>query len=120
MPETLTQVGPVSLVGIEDLPPEVVEQLEELEPEVVGDLRDGTIDQIPEELVDRLPTSLQDQVPDALIDVAAANPGFTAALVIIGILAVLLFAWAIFKSAVRIAVFSGILGAAAWFWFFRV
>lgn len=120
MPETLAQSGPISFVDVEDLPPEVIDQLEELEPDVVDDLRNGVIDQIPEEVVDRLPVGVQDQIPDALIDAASANPAFAAVLVIIGVLAVVMLVWAIFKSAIKIAVFSGILGAAAWFWFFRV
>lgn len=112
--------GPQLIVDAEELPPEVIAELEEIEPSVVDDLRNGVIDQIPEDVVERLPVGLQDQVPDALIDAASANPGFTALLVIIGILAAAMFAWAIFKSAIKIALVSGVLAAAAWYWFFQV
>ena len=102
--------------SIEELPPDVVEELPD---DVLSDLRDGLIDKIPEDVVDRLPEGVRDQVPDSLVDFASANTGFAAFLAIVGVLAVAGFVWGIAKSAIKAALFFGVVAAAAWFLFFQ-
>jgi len=101
---------------IEELPPDVVEQLPD---DVVTDLRDGIIDKIPEDVIERLPESVQDRVPDSLIEFTSANTGFAAFLAVVGVLAIAGFVWGVAKSAVKAAVLSGVVAAAAWYLFFQ-
>lgn len=101
---------------LDQLPPEVVEGLP---PDVVQQLEDGTLDKIPEDVVENLPSDLVDKVPDGLIEFAAANPTLTAILAIIGILAAVGFFYGIVKSAIKVALFSGVLSAIAWYFFFQ-
>ncbi len=102
--------------SIEDLPPEVVEELPD---DVLTDLRDGIIDKIPEDVVERLPDGVQDKIPDSLVEFASTNTGFAAFLAVVGVLAVVGFVWGIVKSALKAVVFFGVVGAGAWFLFFQ-
>ncbi len=103
---------------LDDLPPEVVEQLEDLEPQLVKDLREGNIDQIPDEVVERLPADVADKIPDSLTDAAVANPGLTVVLVLIGLAALGGAVWGAIKGFLKVAIGLGIIAAIAWFWFF--
>ncbi|GBE24344.1 MAG TPA: hypothetical protein ENG98_00505 [Actinobacteria bacterium] len=100
-------------VNIEDLPPEVVDNLSD---DVIQQLRDGVIDQIPEDAFDLLPGRVQDLVPDGLVE---SNPKFALILAVIGVLAVAGLVFSIVKSTIKIAVFSGIVAFGAWYFFFQ-
>jgi len=97
---------------VDSIPEEVLEKLPE---DVRRQLEDGTIEKIPQEVVDKLPESLQDSVPTGLIEAASANPLFA----VIGVLAVIGFAYGVAKSAVKAVVFFAALAAVAWFLFLK-
>ena len=99
---------------IDQLDPDVVDQLD---PGILQQLRDGVIDKIPEDAVDKLPTSVRERIPDGLIKFASDNPALAIIFAIIGVLAILGFLFSIFKSAIKQAVFWGVLAAVAWFLF---
>ncbi len=109
-----TTIPPEDL--IDQVPSDVLDRLPD---DVVERIQDGVIDQIPEEVVDRLPESVVNQIPDGLLESAAANPGLLAVLVIVGLLAAAGFVYGIVKSAIKAALFFGVVAAAAWFWFFN-
>ncbi len=111
-----TQVRSWFQGGVEDLPPDVIDQLPD---DVVQKLRDGVIDKIPEDVVDRLPESIQDRIPEGLVDFASSNTGLAIALAVIGVIAVLGFVWGVQKAALKAVVFFGVVGAVAWFLFFQ-
>lgn len=97
---------------VDRIPEEVLERLPE---DIRQQLEDGVIDKIPADIVDNLPEGLRDSVPPGLIDAATANPLFA----VIGVLALAGFAYGVFKSAIKSAVFFGALAAIAWFLFLR-
>jgi CHASE2 domain-containing sensor protein len=70
-------------------------------------------------VVDQLPQSVQDKIPNSLLDLASSNPKFAAVLAVIGVLAVVGFVFSIFKSAIKMAIFWGLVAAGAWFFFFQ-
>ena len=96
----------------EKIPDEVLERLPE---DIRQKLEDGVIDKIPQDVIDRLPENLQDRIPPGLIEAASSNPLFA----VIGALALLGFAYGVIKSAMKAAVFFGLLAAIAWFLFLR-
>lgn len=98
--------------AVDKIPEEVLDRLPD---DVRQKLEDGVIDKIPEEVVERLPENLQDKIPPGLIEAASANPVFA----LIGVLALAGFAYGVFKSAMKAAVFFGALAALAWFLFLR-
>lgn len=98
--------------AVDKIPEEV---LERLPADVRQQLEDGEIDKIPQDIVDRLPEGLQDSIPPGLIEAASANPMFA----VIGVLALAGFAYGVFKSAIKAAVFFGALAALSWFFFLR-
>ena len=102
---------------IDELPPEVIDSLDA---ETLRKVRDGLIDKLPEDVVDRLPDSVADKIPAGLIDFASENPAAAIVFAVIGVLAVVIFFWGIFKSAFKAALFAGIVGAAAWYFFFQL
>jgi hypothetical protein len=102
---------------VDELPTEVLDQLD---PDVVQDLTEGVIDKIPQEVVDRLPEGVADLIPDNLLEAAGADPVLAGLLIAIGGLALLGFVYGIVKAAWKAAFFAGILGAAAWFWYFNI
>ena len=104
-------------VELDDLPPEVVE---ELPTDVVDQIKDGLLDKRPEDVVSELPQSIQDRIPEGLLEVASSNPTFTRVLLIIGILAVVGFVFGVIKSAVKWMLYSAILGVVAWYFFFQM
>lgn len=101
---------------LDQLPQDVVEQLPT---DVRQKLEDGTLDKIPEDVINNLPADLVDKVPTSLIDFASANPLFTGILLIIGVLAVIGLFYGVIKSAVKVAITSGITAAGAWYLFFQ-
>ena len=103
-------------VEIEDLPPEVVD---ELPSDVVEQIKDGLLDKLPEDVVSELPTSIQDKIPEGLLDAASSNPTLTMILLVVGILAVIGFVFGVIKSAVKLMLYSAIAGVAAWYFFFQ-
>jgi hypothetical protein len=107
---------PLAQVNIDEIPPEVVDQLP---PDVVDQLRDGLLDKIPDDIVDQLPEAVQDNIPEGLLEAASSNPAFTKVLLAIAVLAVAGFVFGVVKSAVKWMLYSAILGAAAWYFFFQ-
>jgi len=99
----------------EDLPPEVLDALPD---DIRQEIIDGVRDQIPEDVIADLRPDLADQVPDSLVGAAASNPGLTAVIIIIGVLAVMGAVWGAIKGFLKVAVILGVLAAIAWFWFF--
>ena len=55
-----------------------------------------------------------------IVDKAKENPTLAAILLVIGLLAIVVFFWGIVKQAFKAALFAGVLGAVAWFWYFNV
>ena len=112
-----SQYLPLAQVEIEDLPPEVVN---ELPSDVVDQIKDGLLDKLPEDVVADLPATIQDKIPEGLLEAASSNPGLTRVLLVIGVLAVIGFVFGVIKSAVKWMIYSAILGVAAWYFFFQV
>ncbi len=102
---------------VDQIPPDV---LEELDPSVVQDLAEGVIDKIPQEVIDRLPDTVVDRIPDGLLEAAGANPVLAGLLIAIGGLSIAGFVYGIVKAAWKAAFFAGIMGAAAWYWYFNI
>ena len=102
---------------IDELPPDVADRIGE---EVIDQIRDGVIDKIPDNIVDQLPEGVADRIPDGLLESASANPVLSAILIGVGVLAVVIFLFGIVKSAFKAAFFAGVIGAAAWYWYFNV
>lgn len=111
-----SQYLPWAQVELEDLPPEVVG---ELPADVVDQIKDGLLDKIPEDVVSDLPASIQDKIPEGLLEAASSNPTFTKVLLAIGVLAVIGFVFGVIKSAVKWMMYSAIIGVAAWYFFFQ-
>lgn len=99
----------------EDLPPEVLDALPD---DIRQEIIDGVRDQIPEDVVADLRPDVADQIPDSLVTAASSNPGLTAVILIIGVLAVLGAVWGAIKGFLKVAVVLGVLAAIAWFYFF--
>lgn len=49
-----------------------------------------------------------------------ANPVLLGILIVIGLLTAFLFFWGIFKQALKVALFAGLLSLAAWYWYFNI
>jgi len=102
-------------IDADDLPQEVIDALpEDIRQEIV----DGVRDQIPEDVVEQLTPDIADQIPDSLVGAATGNPGLTAVIVVIGILAVLGAIWGAVKGFLKVAIGLGILAAVVWWYFF--
>ena len=78
----------------------------------------GARDQIPENVVDELPVDIADQIPDSLVGAATSNPGLTAVVVIIGLLALAGAVWGAVKGFLKVAIGLGLIAAIAWYFFF--
>ncbi len=98
--------------SLEDLPEEVLERLPE---DIVQQLKDGVIDKIPQDVIDKLPEGLRNAIPPGFIDAASSNPLFAA----IGVLALIGFGYGVMKSAVKAALFFGLIAGIAWYFFLR-
>ena len=116
----LAMQPPVLRAQEEDLSGIPQEVLDRLPPDVVDQLRDGVLDKIPEDVLERLPASITDRIPDGFLESASANPMLVGILLIIGVLAVLGFFYGVAKSFFKMAIYSGIAGAIAWFWYFNI
>ena len=112
----MTQYLPFAQIEIDELPTDVVDELPD---DVVEQIKDGLLDKIPDDVVENLPETIQDKIPEGLLEAASSNPTFTKVLLVIGVLAVIGFVFGVIKSAVKWMIYSGILGVAAWFFFFQ-
>ena len=102
-------------IEVEDLPPDVLEALPD---EIRQEILDGARDQIPEDVVESLTPDVADQIPDSLVGAASSNPGLTAVIVIIGLLALAGAVWGAVKGFLKVSIGLGILAAVVWFFFF--
>ena len=100
---------------VDDLPQEVIDALPE---DIRQEILDGVRDQIPEEVIADLRPGIADQIPDSLVGAATGNPGLTAVIVVIGILAILGAVWGAVKGFLKVAIGLGLLAAIVWFYFF--
>lgn len=100
---------------IEELPPVVIEQLQEQAPDVLRQLQDGTIDRIPDSVVERLPSNVVDQIPSSLL--TGRNMVLLAVLAVIALVSMMGFFYGVMRSAMKAALFFAVLGglAAAFF-----
>lgn len=98
-----------------DLPQEVLDSLpDDIREEIIS----GARDQIPENIVEELPVDVADQIPDSLVGAATSNPGLTAVVVIIGVLALAGAVWGAIKGFLKVAIGLGLIAAVAWYFFF--
>jgi len=111
-----TRYMQLAQVDVEELPIDVVESLPD---DVVQQLKDGVLDKIPDDIVESLPDAIQSKIPEGLLEAASSNPAFARVLLAIGVLAVIGFVIGVVKSAVKWMIYSGILGVAAWYFFFQ-
>lgn len=113
-------VGPAGAQSdvLDQLPAEVLAELEAREPGVVSDLRDGSITEIPEGVVDALPSQIADRIPADLI--AGSSGTFLAILIVVGLIAVAGFFYGMVKSAIKAAMFFGIVAVVAGFLIFTL
>lgn len=102
----------------DQIPAEVLAELEAREPDIVRGLRDGSITEIPNSVVDALPTQISDQIPADLT--AGASGTFIAILIIVGVIALAGFFYGMVKSAIKAALFFGLVAAVAFFVLFTV
>lgn len=97
---------------VDNIPEEVLDRLPE---DIRQQLEDGVIDKIPEDIVDTLPEGIRDSIPPGLIEAASSNPLFA----VLGVLALGGFIYGVVKSAMKAAIFFGVIAALAWFFFFK-
>lgn len=100
---------------VDDLPQEVIDALPD---DIRQEILDGARDQIPEDIVADLTPDIANQIPDSVVGVASSNPGLTAVIVIIGLLAVGGAIWGAIKGFLKVAIGLGVIAAIVWFWFF--
>lgn len=102
-------------IEVEDLPQDVIDALPE---EIRQEILDGVRDQIPEDVVEQLTPDVADQIPDSLVGAASSNPGLTAVILVIALLAVAGAIWGAIKGFLKVAIGLGLIAAIAWFFFF--
>lgn len=102
----------------DQIPAEVLAELEAREPDIVAGLRDGSLDEIPQSVVDRLPGQLGELVPTDLV--AGTSGTFIAILIIVGVIAVAGFFYGMVKAAIKAALFFGVIAAIAFFLLFTL
>ena len=100
---------------VDNLPQEVIDALPD---DIRQEILDGARDQIPEDVVADLTPDIANQIPDSVVGVASSNPGLTAVIVIIGLLAVGGAIWGAIKGFLKVAIGLGVIAAIVWFWFF--
>lgn len=100
---------------IDELPPEVIDALPA---DIRQEILDGARDRIPEEVIQDLRPDIADQIPDSLVGAASSNPGLTAVIVIIGLLAVAGAVWGAIKGFLKVAIVLGLIAAVVWWYFF--
>lgn len=99
-------------IAVEDLPQEVIDALpDDIREEIIS----GARDQIPEDVVEQLTPDIADRIPDGLVDTAGANPTLTAVVVVIALLSVGGAIMGAIKGFIKVAIFLGLIAAAAWF-----
>lgn len=103
-------------IDVEDLPPDVLDALPD---DIRQEILDGARDQIPEDVVESLTPDVADQIPDSLVGAASSNPGLTAVIVVIALLAVAGAVWGAIKGFLKVAIGLGILAAIIFFFFLR-
>jgi hypothetical protein len=103
---------------LDSLKPEALEWLEENQPDIITQFREGDRDEIPESVVEQMPDGIADQLPDGLVAAAADNPGLALVLIGIGVLSLLGAVWGAIKGFLKMAAFLGLIAAVAWYWFF--
>jgi len=77
----------------------------------------GARDQIPMEAVEDLRPDLAGQITDSAADAASSNPGLTAVVVVIGLLAVVGAVWGAVKGFLKVAIGLGLIAAVVWWYF---
>jgi len=102
----------------DQIPAEVLAELEAREPDIVAGLRDGSLEEIPQSVVDALPQGLKARVPTDLI--AGTSGTFIAILIIVGVLAIAGFLYGMMKAAIKAALFFGVVAAIAFFLLFTL
>lgn len=102
----------------DQIPAEVLAELESREPDIVRGLRDGSITEIPSSVVDALPSGISDQIPADLTEGASGT--FIAILIVVGVIAVAGFFYGMVKSAIKAALFFGLVAAIAFFVLFTL
>lgn len=100
---------------IDELPDEVIDALPA---DIRQEILDGVRDQIPEEVIQDLRPDVADQIPDSLVGAASSNPGLTAVIVVIGLLAVAGAVWGAVKGFLKVAIGLGLIAAVVWWYFF--
>ncbi len=100
---------------VDDLPQDVIDALPE---DIRQEILDGVRDQIPQDVVEDLRPDIADQIPDSFVGAASSNPGLTAVVVVIGLLALAGAVWGAVKGFLKVAIGLGILAAIVWFYFF--
>gem|GEM_PF-373632 len=100
---------------VDELPQEVIDALPE---DIRQEILDGVRDQIPQEVIADLRPDIADQIPDSLVTAAASNPGLSAVIIVIGLLAVFGALWGAVKGFLKVAIGSGLLAAIVWYYFF--
>jgi hypothetical protein len=101
---------------LDELPADVIEALPD---DIVEQLRDGTLDKIPTETLEGLRPDLADRVPDSVSEAATSNPGLTAVVLIIALLALAGAVYGAIKGFLKVAIILGLVAAVAWWFFFR-
>ncbi len=102
-------------IDADDLPQEVIDALPE---DIRQEILDGVRDQIPEDVVAQLTPDIANQIPDPLVGAASSNPGLTAVILVIALLAVAGAIWGAIKGFLKVAIGLGLLAAIAWYFFF--
>jgi len=101
-------------IEVDDLPQDVIDALPD---DIREEILEGVREQIPEDVVEQLTPEIADQIPSSLVGAASANPGLTAVIVIIGVLAVLGAIWGAIKGFLKVAIGLGIVAAVVWWYF---
>lgn len=90
------------------------EELRQRFPQVVADLRDGVIDQVPQTVINQLPASVVDRIPESLL-ASSVNTTFVIALAIIAGVSLLGFFFGVAKAAAKASLFFLVVAAIAGF-----
>lgn len=58
--------------------------------------------------------------PSEMVEAAKDDPVLAGVLLVIGIVSLVALFWGIAKSVIKVALFAGLTGAAAWYWYFNL
>ena len=92
------------------------EGLDCVDPDLLADLRNGVIDQLPESALDCVPPNVRDDIPPELLEFATANPQITVLAVVVAVLATLVCLYKLAKRAFIVALVAGAVAIAGWWW----